>query len=104
MTIRDYIKSRGRLLRVLTFGWFVLPVALIFIFPERAKTSGIMWLAVGYVVMAAIRYAIAWQTSCPRCGKSLWSVTMRATSPLSKIITCSCPKCGVTLDESMDRK
>jgi ribosomal protein S27AE len=104
MTIRDYIKSRGRLLRVLTFGWFVLPVALIFIFPERAKTSGIMWLAVGYVVMAAIRYAIAWQTRCPRCGKSLWSVTMRATSPLSKIITCSCPKCGVSLDESMDRK
>jgi hypothetical protein len=75
MTIRDYIKGRGRLLRVLTFGWFVLPVALIFIFPERAKTSGIMWLAVGYVVMAAIRYAIAWQTRCPRCGKSLWSVT-----------------------------
>jgi hypothetical protein len=58
MTIRDYIKGRGRLLRVLTFGWFVLPIALIFIFPEKAKTSGILWLAVGYVVMAAIRYAI----------------------------------------------
>jgi hypothetical protein len=40
MTIRDYIKGRGRLLRVLTFGWFVLPVALIFIFPERAKRRG----------------------------------------------------------------
>jgi hypothetical protein len=101
MTIRDYVKGRGRLLQVLTFGWFVLPVALIFIFPERAKTSGILWLSVGYAAMAAIRYAIAWQTRCPRCGGSLWRVTMRAASPFGKIITYSCPKCGVSLDEPM---
>jgi predicted RNA-binding Zn-ribbon protein involved in translation (DUF1610 family) len=101
MTIREYIQGRARLLRVLTFGWFVLPVALIFMFPHRAKTSAILWLAVGYVAMVAIRYAIAWQTRCPRCGKSLWSVTTRATPPFSKIITYSCPKCGVSLDEPM---
>jgi hypothetical protein len=101
MTIREYIKGRGRLLRVLTFGWIVLPLVPIFIFPGL-KTSWVAWLAFGYVAMVVIRYAIAWQTKCPRCRSSLWRVTMRAAAPIGTIITYSCPHCGVSLDEPMN--
>ena len=98
MTIRDYIAGRGRLVRNLSFCWFLLPVALVFIFPEQAKTSGITWLAAGYIAMVAVRYAIAWQTKCPRCGRSLLKITMQAARPRFVRALDSCPHCGVSLE------
>ena len=102
MTIREYIKGRALLVRYLSFGWIVFPVVPILAFPERAKTSWIAWLAIGYVVMAAVRYAIAWQTKCPRCGTSLFRITMGIAGGSFVKSADACPHCGVSVDEPMD--
>jgi hypothetical protein len=102
MTIREYVGRRGRLVRNLSFFWIVLPVALVFAFPVQAKTSGIAWLVVGYLAMVAVRYAIAWQTKCPRCSASLHKITMKAAGPNFGGTIDSCPHCGVSLDEPME--
>lgn len=100
MTIREYIKGRVRLLRIIRFGWFVIPVALILIFPKWAKASGYTWIIFAYVAMVAVFYAVAWQTKCPRCSKSLREFTTRAMTPRFGFSD-SCPHCGVSLDEPM---
>jgi len=102
MTIREYIKGRAVLVRYLSFGWIVFPMVPIFAFPERAKTSWIAWLAIGYVLMAAVRYAIAWQTKCPRCGTSLLRITMGTAGGSFVKSADACPQCGVGFDEPLE--
>jgi predicted membrane channel-forming protein YqfA (hemolysin III family) len=75
MTIREYIKGRGLLIRYLSFGWILLPMVPIVIFSERAKTSWIAWLVIGYVMVAAVRYTIAWQTKCRPPSVRRWPVS-----------------------------
>jgi hypothetical protein len=59
MTIREYIQSRVRLLRIIRLGWAVVPITVILIFPKWAKTFGVYLVGFAYVAMIA-----AWSVGC----------------------------------------
>jgi hypothetical protein len=102
MTIREYIQRRVRLLRIMSFGWVLLLITLFFLSPRRIKSFGVAWILLAYVTMLTARYVIAWQTKCPRCRRSLRQFTLSPITPHFGFSD-SCPHCGVSLDELIDR-
>jgi hypothetical protein len=100
MTIREYIQSRVRLLRIIRLGWAVVPITVILIFPKWAKTFAVYLIAFAYLAMIAASSVVASQTKCPRCNGSLREFTSKWLNPRFGFSD-SCPHCGVSIDEPM---
>src|ERR1700733_2376667 len=100
MTIREYLTKRVWLLRAVRFGWAVVPLSLIFLFPQSARPHVLYLIGPAYIAMLAVSLWIMRQTRCPLCQGSLSEFTKKPM-PARFGFSDSCPHCGVSFDEPM---
>jgi hypothetical protein len=104
MTIREYIKSRGRVVRKFSLVW--ISTATIFGFALSSfveHTVSRNWWVFMAITLVVVTTAIERRTKCPRCKRTLsqlvYESAWRTTGDIHDRV---CPHCKVSLDEPMD--
>jgi hypothetical protein len=101
MTIREYARGQGRLIRMITLFSIILLLILGFsIRPYMERDEPLFWLMVAMIPFVVISIAIGWATRCPRCKRSLSTVVDSMVYGFGDDDVC--PYCGVSLDEPME--
>jgi hypothetical protein len=100
MTIREYARGQGRLIRMITLFWIILGLITGFALrPYMEREELRFWLMVEAIPFVVIPIAISWATKCPRCKRNLTTVV--DSWRYSRSGPDACPNCGVSLDEQM---
>jgi len=104
MTIREYIKNRGRVVRKFSLVWIVTATILGFalsFFVEHAISRN--WWLFMVITLVVVTTAIERQARCPRCNRALSKLVYESARRTGGDIPDRvCPHCKVNLDEPMD--
>jgi phage FluMu protein Com len=104
MTIREYIKSRGRVVRKFSLIWVVTATMLGFALSSfMDQTVSRNWWLFMVITLVVVTTAIERQAKCPRCKRALSKLVYEsAWRTAGNIPDRVCPHCKVNLDEPMD--
>jgi hypothetical protein len=102
MTIGEYVKRRGLLLRYLAIALIAAATAAIFVFPEFFGLITRWEKAFCYLPVLLMYGILAMTTKCPRCQASLGESIYGAAIPFSSAVPDACPRCGVSFNEPME--
>jgi hypothetical protein len=104
MTIREYIKSRGRVVRKFSLVWIVTATILGFAFSSLVEhTDSRNWWVFMAITLVVVTTVIERRTKCPRCKRTLSKLVYEsAWRTTGDIHDRACPHCKVSLDEPMD--
>jgi hypothetical protein len=104
MTIREYIKGRGRVVRKFSLVWIVTATILGFAWRAIMKHADSRnWWVFMAITLVVVTTAIELGTKCPRCKRTLWKLVYesawRTTGDIHGRV---CPHCKVSLDEPIN--
>lgn len=101
MTMNEYIKGRGKLLRNYTFAWAGVFLASIFFLPGLFHRFSLAYYVVVFGGLAALDWAIGKDLKCPECGKSLWQAGRYGSNPMLTKPYEACPHCQVSFEKPL---
>jgi hypothetical protein len=102
MTIREYARGQGRIIRIITILWIIIGLITGFTLrPYMEREELRFWLMVEMIPFLVIPIAIGWATRCPRCKRSLSTVVYAMVHGWGDPDVR--PYCGVSLDEPVER-
>jgi hypothetical protein len=99
MTMSEYIKGRGKVLRNWTFAWAGVFLADVCFFPGLFSRHVLAYFAVVFIGFSAIDWAICKGVKCPECGKSLWQPGRYATNPMLNHPYQACPHSNASFEK-----
>ena len=101
MTMSEYIKGRGKLLRNWIFAWACVFLASVFFLPGLFRRYMLAYFVVVFVGFAVIDWVIGKPVKCPECGKSLWQPGRYVRNPMLTKPYEACLHCGASFEKPM---
>jgi hypothetical protein len=101
MTMNEYIKGRGKLLRNWTFAWVGVFLVTVFLLPGLFRRYTLAYFVVVFVGLSAIDWAIGKDVRCPKCAKRLWQPGRYVSNPMLTKPHEACPHCEVSFEKPL---
>jgi hypothetical protein len=101
MTIREYIESKAKQIRVLWLLSLIAVAAGIICLPQMVDRLDVYGPLVIFIPTMIVTTRIMWRAKCPRCGITLADLVGQAAARGLEAMPICCSSCSLSIDERM---